>query len=195
MRVLVGFGTLETQKFEIISESWRKCFSSKRKRSPKKKQKHPSDITGHAADKGVTISYSGGYPCGEQGARHRSIVQVVCAEGGAVIRSTEASQDGCTMTVQVAGAAGCGTKTDYVPGSDESGGSGIGAGGIILIILAVCVVLYVAVGSVINWKLRGRSTFADVFPNWSLWSEIPGLVKDGVMFIGHGCKKGDWVSV
>eukprot|EP00727_Mastigamoeba_balamuthi_P013660 m51a1_g8917 hypothetical protein (530) ;mRNA; f:801477-804907 len=51
--------------------------------------------------------------------------------------------------------------------------------------LAVCVVLYVACGVLVNWRLRGLSG-VEVLPNVGMWSALAGLVKDGFMFAVTG---------
>jgi hypothetical protein len=122
-------------------------------------------------------------------------VHVVCGEGGSVIHEATMLQESCLMIIKITGEAGCGKKVPYEPGSGESSGAGLGVGGIILIVLAVCVVVYLVAGALINWKVRGASSFTEIVPNWSLWSAIPSLVKDGALFVAHGFKKGDWISI
>ena len=55
--------------------------------------------------------------------------------------------------------------------------------------------LYVGIGMVLNWKLRGAQNFQEMFPNYEFWKSLPGLVVDGCKFVMHGFKKGDYVTV
>lgn len=92
--------------------------------------------------------------------------------------------------------AGCGTEVDPgEPSESEKKGGGFGAGSVILIILIVCVVVYFAAGAVFQWKVRGASTPREFIINNEFWFALPLLVKDGVLFIAHGFKKGDYTSI
>ena len=49
--------------------------------------------------------------------------------------------------------------------------------------------LYCAVGIFLNHRKGDRSGI-QLIPNYSFWSELPGLCKDGVKFLLNGCKSG-----
>ena len=80
-------------------------------------------------------------------------------------------------------------------GSGSVSGGGIGAGSIILILLCVAIVVYLVAGAVFNWKVRGATFAKEMIPNNQFWFALPLLVKDGVLFITHGFKKGDYVFI
>ena len=61
--------------------------------------------------------------------------------------------------------------------------------------LAVLVVLYFGLGAVYQWKFKEAQTFPDFIIHREFWFAIPGLVKDGALFIAHGFKKGDYTSI
>jgi len=52
----------------------------------------------------------------------------------------------------------------------------------IFIILIVSITLYFVIGILIK-KFKMGATGPDIIPNWGFWSSLPGLVKDGFMFI------------
>jgi hypothetical protein len=172
MYVLVGYGVVSTQRI------------------------HALNVTGAKPDKGVTMSYTGGYDC-EGTTKRSAVVHVECQESvESYIHSSVISTTGggCLITITIRSPAGCGREVDYVPGSDESG-SGVGAGGIILILLCVGVVVYLVAGAGYNLKMRGATTLTEAIPQYEFWCAVPGLVKDGVLFIAHGFKRGDYASV
>ena len=55
--------------------------------------------------------------------------------------------------------------------------------------------LYFGLGAVYQWKFNQAQTPVEFIIHREFWFAIPGLVKDGVMFIIHGFKKGDYTSV
>jgi len=168
LRELVGFGSLHTQRIHAIN------------------------LTGHSLAKGVTVTYSEGSVCSTGGQRGQSVIHIVCGAGEPGVTEMTTSADGCTLTLKIVAPAGCGVEVPYVK---PAGGSGASAGTVILILILVGAVLYVGVGCVVNWKFRGATTPREIFPNTEFWLALPALVKDGVLFIAHGFKKGDYVTV
>jgi len=61
-------------------------------------------------------------------------------------------------------------------------GGGLSPGSIMLIILACLVVIYLVAGILFNKFKRGLNGI-EMVPNVEFWISIPGLVKDGVMFL------------
>lgn len=156
------------------------------------------NLTDSTPGRGVTVTYGDGYECLGSSSRRSAVVHVVCREGvEEYVQEVVTSSDGCSVTMIIKGPAGCGKEVPFVPGSDDDdgGGGGIGAGGIILILLIVAAAVYVVGGGVYNYKVREARSFTTIVPNWSFWSSLPLLVKDGVLFIGHGFKKGDYTSL
>ena len=164
---IVGMGLTETQEFHAIDND---------------------DVM---PGRGVAVKYSGGTACSSGKAR-TSTVEVRCNEDSSsyIYDAVEDSADACDVTFYIYSKAGCGTPAKY--GSD---GGGIGAGGIILIILVCLVVVYFAGGAVYQWKFKDAQTAPEFIIHREFWFSIPGLVKDGVLFIAHGFKKGDYVVV
>jgi len=88
-------------------------------------------------------------------------------------------------------------KTQHAcPTKGGSGGkSGLSGGSVFLIILLVGAVVYLAAGITFN-KVRRHAHGAEILPNWGFWSSLPGLVKDGVMFLVHKVtKRGQYQQV
>jgi len=71
-------------------------------------------------------------------------------------------------------------------GSTGSKG-GLSVGSILLIVLLVLVVVYLIGGILFN-KFRRQLGGIELIPNVTFWSSIPGLVKDGVLFIVNKVK-------
>jgi len=63
-----------------------------------------------------------------------------------------------------------------------TGGGGISPGSILLIIVVCLIVVYLVAGLIFNKFKRGLNGI-ELIPNVTFWTSIPGLVKDGVMFI------------
>jgi len=107
--------------------------------------------------------------------------------------------DDCDFSFQIISRYGCGTVHTSSGGSkseehSESKG-GETAAIVILVILLVSVVAYFALGAVWQKKRYDASTFREYVIHSDFWFSLPGLVIDGCKFIGHGFKKGDYVSV
>ena len=136
--------------------------------------------------KGVTVKYSGGDRC-SGGPERATTINIFCTEDdpGFIYDSAEGD---CDYTITINSAAGCGVKV-------KSGGGGIGAGGIILIILVCLLVLYFGLGAVYQWKFKEAKEPVEFIIHREFWFAIPGLVKDGVLFIAHGFKKGDYTTI
>lgn len=101
---LMNMGLTETQEFAAIEDS---------------------EV---APGKGVSVLYSNGDICPGTGKARKSDVQVRCStEGPYIYTLDEDSDNACDVTFYIYSSTGCGTTTKY------SGGGGIGAGGIILI--------------------------------------------------------------
>jgi len=137
--------------------------------------------------KGVTVHYTNGEYCpGTAGSS--STIHVVCGTDE-VVTELSLSRDGCSITATIVSQAGCGFAAPY------SGGSGETAAIVILVLLLVGVILYIAIGMFVNWKFKGAENVVDMIPQREFWMSVPGLVVDGCKFIGHGFKKGDYVSI
>jgi len=143
---------------------------------------------GVESGKGVTVHYSGGEYCpGSSGTS--ATIHVVCGTDEAVT-DVKISSDGCSITAVISSKAGCGEEVNY-PGA--SGGEVFAT--VVLILLLVGVILYIAIGMIVNWKVKGAQSIPEMIPHREFWMSIPSLIVDGCKFIGHGCKKGDYVSL
>jgi hypothetical protein len=69
-------------------------------------------------------------------------------------------------------------------GSGGGSGGGLSGGSIFLIILLVGGVVYLVAGILFN-KFKRQATGVELIPNVGFWTSLPGLTKDGVMFIVH----------
>jgi len=86
-------------------------------------------------------------------------------------------------------AAGCPTNVNFGGGGSGGGGGGLSGGSILLIIL-LCVTVVYLVGGVLLNKFARHKEGMEMVPNVEFWISIPGLVKDGVLFIVHKIKGG-----
>ena len=149
------------------------------------------------ADTGISIAYTNGDQCEGSGERRSTNVLIFCkaeANPGYIYDATV----NCTATLRLYSSAGCGKEVDY----DSSLNPGVwpGSGGdtaaiVILVILIVGIVLFFGGGALYIWRFKDHSTFTDFIIFYDFWVDLPGLIKDGVLFIAHGFKKGDYVSV
>jgi hypothetical protein len=64
------------------------------------------------------------------------------------------------------------------------GGGGLSGGSIFLILLLVLAVVYLVAGILFN-KFKRQATGVELIPNVGFWTSLPGLVKDGALFIVH----------
>jgi len=62
------------------------------------------------------------------------------------------------------------------------GKGGLSVGSILLIIVLCLLVVYFVAGVLFN-KFKRQLTGVEIIPNVTFWTSIPGLVKDGVMFL------------
>ena len=61
--------------------------------------------------------------------------------------------------------------------------------------LVILIVLYFGLGAVYQWKFKEAQTPKEFIIHNEFWFALPGLIKDGVLFIIHGFKKGDYTSI
>ncbi|XP_067648767.1 uncharacterized protein [Haliotis asinina] len=68
----------------------------------------------------------------------------------------------------------------------SSGGGGISVGTVLDIILLVSAVLYICVGAGVQ-KYARKAEGREIFPNYSFWAGLPGLIRDGTLFTVSLC--------
>jgi len=145
------------------------------------------EAEGVDSGKGVTVHYSQGEYCpGSAGTS--STINVLCGDDEAVT-DVSLSKDGCSIVITIKSQAGCGTPETY------PGGAGDTFAIVLLILIIVGVILYIGIGMIVNWKVKGATTVREMIPQNEFWCALPGMIVDGCKFIAHGCKKGDYVSV
>jgi len=145
-------------------------------------------ITDDGVEKGqgVSVVYNRGEYCpGTDGTT--AIINVICGKDES-ISDLKMSSDGCTVTITIKSQAGCGVLI-----SSTDGGEVFAI--VVLVLLLVGVILYIGIGMIIMWKVKGAQTIPEMIPNKDFWVSIPFLVRDGCLFIAHGCKKGDYISI
>jgi len=80
-------------------------------------------------------------------------------------------------------------------GGKSGGKGGLSGGSILLIILLVVAVVYLVAGVLFN-KFKRQASGIELIPNVGFWTSLPGLVKDGVMFLVHKVtKRGQYQQV
>jgi len=151
---------------------------------------------GQSPQNSCTVTYSNGAKCGNS--QYKTKIIVNCQNNAVPGFFYDIDQpNDCEATLYMYSAAGCGEDAPYVEPTDDS--SGMDGGEIfamvVLIILAVAIVLYFGLGAVYQWKVKEAQSGREYVIHNEFWCAVPGLIKDGVMFIAHGFKKGDYVSV
>lgn len=140
---------------------------------------------------GLMVVYGGGESCGTAGSANRALIYLICDESttGHFEGGAQRSSD-CGYTFRYRTPAACGKEVPY------NTGNGLDGAGIFLIILFVALVLYIVIGIILNMAVfHKEGPFIQMFPHYSFWVSLPGLVVDGCKFIAHGFKKGDYISV
>jgi len=125
---------------------------------------------------GVTLLYSGG----EAGRAMK--INFICGWNAGSGMPQFTSEVGSTYNFNWVSQYGC--PTNASPGGSSGGGGGLSGGSILLIILLCVVVVYIAGGVALN-KFARHKEGVEVIPNVDFWVMLPGLVKDGGMFIYH----------
>jgi len=121
---------------------------------------------------GVTISYAGGESCAAGGSRTTKAF-IECQAGVSPAEITSVVEPtACTLEFYMKSAHACPSK----------GTSGLSGGSILLIIFFVTLTVYFIGGVAFN-KYKREATGLDLIPNVGFWMMIPGLVKDGVLFV------------
>jgi len=137
---------------------------------------------------GVVVKYSGGRSCEVPPYAPRSTEIVIeCDRGagqGTILEATEPST--CNYLLRMKSAIACPKGSDDTGGAGDGGDGqpnkgGLDGGWIFIIIFFVVIIVYVAGGILIRRKYY-QAEGADAIPNYSFWSQLPGLAKDGVSF-------------
>jgi len=139
----------------------------------------PTSIKGLDGGKGVTFEYNGG----DQYQNNPRVTQInlVCdkaQDGWGTVVFDDSKQRDLLFVVTV-------TSTHACPGGGPAGDDE-GLGGWIFIIILVCfAVVYLVAGVIFN-KVRGGASGVELVPNFAFWANLPGLIRDGALFIVRG---------
>merc|ERR1712050_468611 len=80
------------------------------------------------------------------------------------------------------------TYEGFCPGSaGGGGGGGLSDGSILLIVFFVVIVVYFIAG-MLFLKFVKKNEGAEIIPNKSFWTALPGLIKDGFLFFFGKCR-------
>jgi len=137
-------------------------------------QSAPQNLLGLPDGKGVSLSYVGGDTY--QGNARKTNINLNCAPdetGWGTVFFDDSRQSELIFTVTISSPHAC-------PGG--GGSEGLSGGSVILIILVVVIPIYLVGGMVFN-KVRRNATGVELIPNLEFWKVVPGLVKDGFLFI------------
>jgi len=141
--------------------------------------------------KGLMVVYGEGGECLSPGLGTRALIYLICDESTTGHFEGGAQRyDDCGYVFRYRTPAACGKEVPY------KAEGGIDGAGVFLIILFIALILYIVIGIVLNMVVfHKEGPFIQMFPHYSFWVSLPGLIVDGCKFIAHGFKKGDYVSV
>jgi len=144
---------------------------------------------------GLVVTYTG-QSCPFDGSRtFKATLEIFCSNSDpGFIYEYTATNSGCDVVMKMDSVYGCGKSVPYVKDDDGTSGGEVFAT-VVLVLLLVGVILYFGIGAFYQWKVNHASTFSEFIIHKDFWVSIPFLVRDGVLFISHGFKKGDYVSV
>ncbi|KAK6165703.1 hypothetical protein SNE40_022581 [Patella caerulea] len=114
-----------------------------------------------------------------------AIVELVCDESqeGTLTATGESGPASGKYLMSLTSKYACAKKPE--PGSSSTT---LTVGSIVLIVFLVLVIVYVIVGVSVN-KFARHATGKEVVPNYTFWTALPGLIKDGVLFIFSICRR------
>jgi len=141
----------------------------------------------------VTVTYSDGDSCG--GGKYKTKIFVNCQQTANPGYFYDIDQPNeCEATLYMWAAAGCGKDVPYVPPAGSMDG------GEVFSIVMLCIILfglvaYFAIGAVYQWKFKDAHAASEFIIHREFWMSLPFLIKDGFLFVIHGFKRGDYVSV
>jgi len=144
-----------------------------------------------APGQGISVKYTGGDKY-SSGLERQSVVTVICDPD-------QTGPEGDWVDVHE-------VENIYYLSVEHAGGCGVSKGGAssagetfalaMLIIILGGLFLYFVIGFIIcKFVLKKEGSASEMIPNHIFWTSLPGLIVDGCKFIGHGFKKGDYVSV
>jgi len=146
-------------------------------------------------DKTIIVTYSNGDQCSSGTYTTHLRVECQLDANPGFFHDIKKTND-CEVTLYMFSQSGCGVDVPYVDPDDSSAADGGEVFAIIvLVVLLVAVVAYFVGGALYQWKVNGATSASEMIIHREFWCSLPSLVVDGVKFIFHGCKRGDYVSV
>jgi len=139
--------------------------------------------------KGLIITYGNGDTCSGGDVRTTNLILVCDPYCESPLVDTAKEIAHCAYSIRITSKYACGEK------GSSSGGAGETFALVVLLILLIGAVLYFAIGAVYQKKKKDASNLREMIIHNEFWCSLPGMVKDGFLFIIHGCKKGDYISV
>ncbi|XP_070565876.1 cation-dependent mannose-6-phosphate receptor-like isoform X2 [Ptychodera flava] len=110
-----------------------------------------------------------------------SKVKITCTQSGGDILVVQGEKDPLIYSFELMSPECC-------PKSG-GGGGGLSAGTVLCIIFLVLVTVYF-VGGILYMKFAKQAAGLDLIPNREFWVSLPGLIKDGILFVVSPCRKG-----
>jgi len=145
-----------------------------------------SYLNGNSSN-GVQAVYTNGdgdcYNGGQKEDRQITMSFPCQATADATFAFATSSTDGCHYTLTYGTPAACPGNS----GGSSSSSSSLSGGWIFVIVLLVSFVLYVVLGCLYKSQKLG-ATGMERCPNVDFWRDLPGLVKDGAVFLFRKCK-------
>jgi len=131
---------------------------------------------------GITVTYVNNLDnkCGaNKDVSRKTNLIVQCDSSAATPTLSGISEPGvCEYNVNMKSKYAC-----PIGGGGGGGSSGLSGGWIFVIILLCGGVLYLLVGVVVKWKVMNTEPGTELIPNIDFWRDLPGLIKDGFVFV------------
>jgi len=137
---------------------------------------HPS-----GAKTGVRITYSNNQLTCLNGAVRTSYFDIGCDPSVEYVLSGVNELGTCQYQFSIRSKHGCPVAAS--DGGDKDGDvDGLSPGSVFLIVFFIGLALYFALGAVVKWKVYS-STGVEMIPNTDFWTSLPGLIRDGCIFV------------
>ena len=138
--------------------------------------------------KGIIVKYTKGVAC-NAGPERSTTIYMKCDKDAEDAILDQVQEGDCAYSLNIMTKWACGTE-----GGSSGGSADVAA--IVILVLVVCArPVYFAVGAVYQWKVKGAKEPKEFVVNGEFWFALPGLVKDGCLFIAHGFRRGDYITV
>jgi len=128
---------------------------------------------------GAVANYYNGSAC-TGGTQRSATITLICDQTVPDYQVvTAALTTNCNFKFDIKSCGGCpGGCTSVDPNATSS----FDIGWIVIIVAGSTFVLYFIIGALVKWKVYDAQG-ADLIPNYGFWTNLPSLVRDGVLFI------------